>query len=212
MPPATANDLSTTAAARQTDDGIGHAIARAEIPRMLADRPVIGHGATSLVVAVDDRSAIMLTRDAIKAAWLVEIGRATLVGEARSRHPSVSALSRFPILTLAMERLQPLDAGNRQAARALVHAYSDASLEAWRRHRDLGDQRRAIRSHFVARPEHGLHRLFAFLKRYRWYQYDLDLRLDLENFMQDRAGALVILDPVITGRLQTVLERFRPAA
>ncbi len=195
---------------RKASTGLGHAIARREIPPDLAGLPVLGHGATSLVLAVSPDRVVMLTRDVIKAAWCQHALQGEILAVGRSRHPTLSLLNRFPVHRIALPRLAPLDGRNAAHVTALIDGHVAVARDAWSRHRDRGDQVRQVLGHYRADPAHAFHPLAQFLRRYRWFQADLDLTPD--NFLQSPDGGIVLADPVITTRLQRVLERYRPAA
>lgn len=190
--------------------GIGYAIARSEIPQAYAGLSILGQGATSIALARTEDEVVLLTRDPIKAAWSEHALGARALDPIRSRHPTLPLLTRFPILPLVMPRLFPLSGGNVETVEALIADHVGVATAAWSRHRDRGDQVRAVLSTYRAQPGHALYPLAQFLRRYRWFQADLDLTP--MNFLQTREGAIRLSDPVIMTRLQSVLERFATAA
>jgi hypothetical protein len=190
--------------------GLGYAIARAEIPTDYAALPILGHGATSIALAQSDDTVVLLTRDPIKAAWSEHALGARRLDPFRSRHPTLRPLNRFPILPLVMPRLYPLAGPNVETVQSIIAEHVGVVTAAWIRHRDRGDQVRAVLSSYRAQPDHAFHSLAMFLRRYRWFQADLDLTP--QNFLQTQDGEIRLTDPVIMTRLQTVLERYRPAA
>lgn len=189
---------------------MGSAIEPSEIPAAFSHMPVIGRGATSIVLAKSEDRVLVLTRDAVKADWLAAQGLGVRTGEFRSKNPRSGAFNRFPVIVIEMPRLVPLDAANAEIVSDLCAQVQGAKMDAWgaNKKRKAGFEEKAVVAHFTADERHRLYPVFRFLKSRSWTSYDLDLFPD--NFMQTREGEIVVVDPVISRALQTVLERNAP--
>lgn len=194
------------------DLSMGSAIELSEIPASFSGLPVIGQGATSIVLKKSEDQVILLTRDPVKADWLAVQGLGVRAGEFRSKNPRTSAFNKFPIHVFEMPRLYTCGEANGDIVGHLIEEFEKVKLDAWSRNkkRKAGFEEKEIAAHFSADEQHRLYPVFRFLKAKSWTAYDLDLTP--ENFMQTRDGEIVIVDPVISRALQSVLFRFAPSA
>jgi hypothetical protein len=192
------------------DLSVGSAIELSEIPQALRDLPVIGHGATSVALKKSDDRVLLLTRDQVKADWLSSQGLGVRTGEFRSTNPRVRAFGKLPIHMFEMPLLRPLDGTNIEIVADLVAQVKAAKTAAWsaNKKRQSGVEEKAIVAHFTADERHRLFPVFRFLKSKSWISYDLDL--EPENFMQTGEGEIVVVDPVISRSLQSMLFRYAP--
>jgi hypothetical protein len=192
------------------DLSMGSAIELSEIPASFSDLPVIGQGATSIVLKKSEDQVILLTRDPVKADWLAKQGLGVRTGEFRSKNPRIGLFNKFPIHVFEMPRLYPCQGENADIVAHLIAEVKAVKTAAWSRNKKglEGVEEKEIVAHFTADEQHRLYPVFRFLKSKSWMTYDLDL--EPENFMQTRDGEIVIVDPVISRALQTVLFRFAP--
>lgn len=192
------------------DLSIGSAIEPYEVPSAYADLPVIGRGATSIVLRKDEDTVVLMTKDPIKAVWLTSQGLASKVGEFTSTKARVPALRKFPIHVIEMPLLLPLDDANREIVEDLRTEFKNVALQAWsaNKKRTPGFETKQIIKHFSADEQHRLYPVFQFLKQHPWNRYDFDF--EPENFMQTKDGSIVVVDPMISTTLRNVLMRHLP--
>ena len=148
----------------------------------------------------------VLTRDDMKVEWLCQdwgLGLGRRVEQfSGHQHPDVRA-RQLDIQVVEMPRLYPLSSENARAVRKAVKTF-DAHLHVARR-AHLGRPRLAhnvlmhlIRSYEEADPDEKdpIHQYLTFISNYGEENctYDIALR----NFMQTRAGEIVLLDPAVS--------------
>lgn len=173
------------------------------------DFAIIGEGTTSRVLAKDDDTVLMLTRDRLKMEWLRDglmIGR--IVDEYETSGHHMPGMDEMNVLVVEMPRLEPLSPENKKLVRSLLKelggVLSAANRSVGWGNKDRDQLYRPVIDHYREREGHPLHELFDFLADYDGNYYQIDLKMD--NFMQDRQGKLVLVDPVYSQELDDVIK------
>lgn len=205
---------------------IGTGVRKDEIPEKYKKYPLINRGTTSAILEVGPEEVLMLTKDPIKKDWLThELDIAELIDAYDSRHPKLGTMT---IYVLKMPRLYPLSKENRKMARDLEELLRRMNREAHEMNQGLdiktlrGMSRKQIMHSYkeniirafweyfeneydeFKNGDHKLRQLIDFLANYDPDQYEWDMRQG--NFMQTKAGELVILDPIVD---KEILDVFR---
>ena len=98
-------------------DRIGTALWRSSIPQKYKKYPILGQGATSIVLDKGDGRVLMLTRDTMKMEWLtrnwgLDIGE--VIDEFEVHHQKSRTLGEMPVYVIDLPLLYPLSAKNKQ--------------------------------------------------------------------------------------------------
>lgn len=191
-------------------------IRRDQIHPSYRDLPVIGRGTTSLVLARDADTVLMLTRDRLKAEWLRDgLMIARVIDEYETTGHHIPGMDDLPVLVLEMPRLEPLSPENRKLANRILREFGTLLSDAiaanpgpgGRRDRDMELQ--ALTAHYLPLEDHPLHGFLDWIKDYDGNSFQFDLHIG--NFMQDRDGRLVLVDPVYSREIDDVIVAYRRA-
>ncbi len=182
------------------DNRIGTAIWKNTIPEKYKKYPIIGQGATSVVLDMLDGNVMMLTRDSIKKDWLVHgLKIASWPETIDIRHPKSRALSEMRVYVLIMPKLFALTANNKTIIKKAITEYNQLIT------RDRGQE--YIVKYLEKYPTGLFAELFDFLSSYYPEQYSEDFLI--RNFMQTENGNIVLIDPVVDAELASVLRSLK---
>jgi hypothetical protein len=191
---------------------IGTALYKNQIPQEYKQYPVIGQGATSVVLEKDPNTVYVLTRDAHKKDWLTHgIGLADWIDTQEIHHPN-PRIRDIPVYVLKMPKLLPLDPANKKKIRAEVKFWDGLyTKHVWgkRGSRSIGIQD-AMNDYLDQRPEGLFAELFNHLGNYDLDSVSPDLLM--RNFMQDSKGNIILIDPVVDMEIvRAFTERPKPS-
>jgi hypothetical protein len=188
------------------------AVYKSNIPEKYRQYPILGKGATSIVLDAGPDKIIMITRDDIKTEWLMQswgLGIAKYIEKINySRNPRSSQMSAIPIHVLEMPKLFPLSPANKKIIKTALVEIDKIYNELY--YKEKSELRRKIKilNLYLERHQNGLFRKLAlFLKNYEPDQFSLDLHM--KNFLQDSDGKIVIVDPIISEDLLKIIQLYR---
>lgn len=182
-------------------DRIGTAMWRNSIPAKYKQFPVIGQGATSVVLDTGDGNVLILTRDAMKKDWLVQdwgLGLGEWTTTFNASHQQSRDISDMPVYVIQMPKLFSLSLENKRIIKKAIAQY----------HEVVGhviNQKRADKfaDYLDAHPDGLFAELVEFLRNYSPEQYGIDFIM--RNFMQDSKGAIVLIDPIVSKEIVAAL-------
>ena len=174
----------------------GQAVLRKEIPAKYKDLQFLGGGNTSVILAKDEETALVFTRDRMKAEWLLTewgLGLGKHIEEFEGHlHPDEAARA-LNIIVVEMPRLYPLETKNRIAVRKEVFEFQRVMDKI--RSRSSTDKLNELTEWYEEnKPDSRFARLFEFLSNYS----DEDINFDIatRQFLQTKSGEIVMVDPV----------------
>lgn len=174
-------------------DRIGTAIWKNTIPEEYRKYPMLGQGATSVVLDKMDGNVLMLTRDAMKKDWLVyglDIAKWDKTIEVS--HPKSRTLNDMPVYVLTMPKLQKLSSKNRLVVHKAISEYNRICEYGIR-------GRNYLQKYTAEHPDGIFASLVNFLSDYDEKQYKEDFLT--RNFMQTPDGEIILVDPIIDREL-----------
>jgi hypothetical protein len=192
---------------------IGSAVRLDEIPPHYRKLPFLGRGATTLAFAKDADTALIFTRDSMKAEWLMHglhmAQHREEIKPARAHH--IPGMSMYPLVMIEMPRLYPLSPSNARLVTQEVREFQkllwDARAKAPGKHGygvDLTQMIRQLSLDYQRdRPNSLITPLIDWLINYDSSQYRLDV--GRRQFKQTRDGQIVLLDPVVSSELLDLL-------
>jgi hypothetical protein len=192
---------------------IGTAVRLDEIPAKYKHLKVIGRGATSIALKKDDHTAIILTRDEMKAEWLTMhwgLGLATEIDRFVSHKHVNRAMRELPIYVLKMPLLFPLSSENKRKVKQIMVQFEKIrygvgfNRNLASRNQDILANLQNLIDDYVTEfdSEHQLHQLANFLYNYHGNQYQFDMAV--RNFLQTADGEIVVIDPIVSSKLMDI--------
>lgn len=194
-------------------DRIGTALWKDSVPKKYKNFPIIGQGATSLVLDYSPDTVLLLTRDSMKKDWLIHALGFNVVETLNIYHKKSITLGEFPVYVIKVPKLFPLSLKNKRAIKHAILQYNEIvygqrSMYVWgnmtpiQREKHLPD---AFRRYLDKVPDGLFSQLINFLLNYTTSMYHEDFLM--RNFMEDRNGNVVLIDPVIDAELLAELKR-----
>lgn len=182
-------------------DRIGTALWKNSVPPRYKQFPVIGQGATSVVLDKGDGTVLVLTRDAMKKDWLVHGLRiGNWIETFDTPHRKIREMGELPVFVIQMPRLFPLSLANKRIINNAITQYrrivSSGQTESHLRSEKFND-------YLDAHPDGLFAELVNFLGNYDPSQYTVDFLI--RNFMQDKDGGIVLIDPIVAKELVDLL-------
>jgi hypothetical protein len=194
------------------ENRIGTALWKDSVPAKYKQYPIIGQGATSLVLDYSPDTVLILTRDSMKKDWLIHKLDCDLVETLDIYHRKSRALGEMPVYVIKAPKLFPLSAKNKRAIKHAILQYNEIvygqkSMYVWgvtpkNREKTLPD---SFRRYLDQVPDGLFSQLINFLLDYDTSQYHEDFLM--RNFMEDRNGNVVLIDPVVDAELLAELRR-----
>jgi len=183
-------------------DRIGTALWKSSIPAKYKQYPVIGQGATSVVLDKGDGNVIMLTRDEMKRDWLVHdwgLGIGDWVDSFDASHRQSRDLSDMPVYVIVLPKLFPLSKENKRVVKKVIEEYNKIAFHGTRNMMD------ALNNYLNQHPEGLLAQIAEFLRNYDEKQFNVDFIM--RNFMQDANGKIVLVDPIVSSQIIDALHQ-----
>jgi hypothetical protein len=187
---------------------VGSAVRLDELPKQYRTLPVIGRGASALVLKKDDNTVLIFTRDQSKMKWLthpmgIEVGGKVVDNFKVDGVHRIKSLRNIPIYVIEMPLLQKLDKENQALVKKEAKIYEAATVY--------------VESLFSGRPSHSKI-MKAMLEFYRdrhpssmllgmikfnaeYAKNKMYVDLGVNNFMQTADGKIIIVDPVVNKKL-----------
>ena len=189
---------------------IGTAVSLRDIPNKYKHLPIIGRGATSIILDEGNDKVIILTRDSMKQQYLTNAldGKWLDAYDAPHSHPDIRDM---PIHIIEMPKLDKLSKVNYKKVQNLIRQYSAAWLATYVHSEPEAEQkRREILQGYASEDneDHPLYHVARHLLNYDDKQYQFDL--SPQNFMQDKAGNIVAADPMVDKDLLRALRKQKP--
>ena len=176
------------------DNRIGTALWRNSIPLKYKQYPVIGQGATSIVLDKGDGTVLVLTRDAMKRDWLVHNWGLSLgewIDTVSAHHQKSQELSDMHVYVIQMPKLFPLSTNNKRVVKKAIDLYNISIATDKKLH--INDK---FNRYLEMHPEGLFAQLVEFLQNYDEKQYGVDFLM--RNFMQDNHGNIILTDPIVS--------------
>lgn len=203
-------------------EALQRAIHQNEIPQQYRNLKVLGRGNTAIILAKDQDTALVLTRDAMKAEWLCQqwgLGLGRHVEEFQGhRHPDPKARA-LDIQVIEMPRLEKLSGANATKVRRAVREFEQHQQTARQAGSDeFGTRKRggsgrtdkkAMLQQLMKiyntddRPDDPITQYLDFISNYS--DEDINFDIALRNFMQTRDGQIVLLDPAVSRDVLEIL-------
>jgi hypothetical protein len=186
---------------------IGTAVSLRDIPNKYKHLPIIGRGATSIILDQGNDKVIILTRDKMKQEYLTNTldGKWLDAYSAPHSHPDIRDMD---VQIIEMPKLDKLSKVNYKKVRDLIRQTNTDWLTTYGHSDPEAEQRRRELLQGYASEDnenHPLHHIARHLLDYDEKQYKFDL--SPQNFMQDKAGNIVAADPVIGSDLLRALRK-----
>lgn len=184
---------------------IGTALWKSSIPAKYKQFPVIGQGATSVVLDKGDGTVLMLTRDSVKKDWLVQgwgLGLGEWIDSFDAHHSKSRDISEMPVYVIQLPKLFPLSKENKRAVKTAIKQYETVVGYNYNR-----DTQRKFNDYLEKHPEGLFARLIEFIQNYDINQYGIDFLM--RNFMQDGEGKIVLVDPIVSKEIVDALHSLR---
>lgn len=201
-----------------------------DVLRLHRNLKVLGRATTSFVFEEDDRTVLMLSRDRVKSAWLLDSGLTTEASNAfHTTGHHIPGMDDFPVYCLRMPKLYPLEGDNFRIVHAAYEENVDVHVRLLMKHATVpgftedmaladyfkdGMTRcnlRAVMSGFYdyyrQRPDRLFHPVVMWIRRFDALEFSYDLHCP--NVMQTRDGDIVVVDPVFSAELKRTVVRFR---
>jgi hypothetical protein len=191
---------------------VGTALHKNQVPFEYRQYPIIGQGATSVVLEKDPATVLVLTRDGHKKDWLCNgIGIADWIGTHEISHPN-PRIRDLPVYVLKCPKLLPLSPESKKHIRKEIKLWEQVYNEyRWKgAYGRNTKQQMALNTQdamqdYVEKYPNGLFvQLFDHLSNYDMSTVSPDLLM--RNFMQDAQGHIVLIDPIVD---QEILAAFR---
>jgi hypothetical protein len=183
-------------------DRIGTALWRNSIPKKYKQFPVIGQGATSVVLDKGDGNVLVLTRDAMKKDWLVQdwgLGLGEWIDGFDAHHQQSRELSEMPVFVIQMPKLFSLSLENKRKIKQAKDQFGYFVNLFGQEYRRQDDYNKYLEAH----PDGLFVQLVEFLQNYDIKQYGMDFLT--RNFMQDAEGNIVLIDPIVSKEIVDAL-------
>jgi len=190
-------------------DRIGTALWKNSVPAKYKQFPIIGQGATSVLLDSGNDTVIVLTRDAMKKDWLCQnwgLGVGEWVDQFNILHRQSRELSELTVYAIKMPKLYPLSLENKRVVTKAIKQYYAITNAPDSYSKPMFDK---MQAYLDAHPEGLFTQLAEFLQNYDDSQYSLDFII--RNFMQDGKGNIVLTDPIVSTELTTMLHNMAKA-
>ena len=179
------------------------AIHKSEIPEKYRNLPVIGKGMTSIVLDKGDGTVIMLTRDAIKADWLVldwglNLGRHLETISSNNNYK----LKDFDIYVIEIPKLLPLSLANKRKLKIEFTNFDKIRMSNINKRTA---KQETINQYLKEFPETELAKYLEFLQNYDESQFYFDAAL--RNAMENTKGEIILVDPVVSKTLLDLMRK-----
>lgn len=175
-------------------DRVGTAMWRNSIPEKYKKFPIIGQGATSVVLDKGDDNVLVLTRDAMKKDWLVQtwgLGLGKWIDSFAAHHQKSRDIGDMPVLVIEMPKLYPLSLENKRIIKKSIEQYY--AVVGYEVNQKIVYK---FNKYLETYPNGLFSHLVDFLQNYDVDQYSIDFLI--RNFMQDKNNEIVLIDPIVS--------------
>jgi hypothetical protein len=189
---------------------IGTAVSLRDIPNKYKHLPIIGRGATSIILDEGNGKVIILTRDSMKQQYLTNALDGKWLDAYSASHANPD-ISEMPIHIIEMPKLDKLSKVNYKKVQQLIRQTSADWLASFGKSGLAGEQhRRKLLQDWSSEDneDHPLHHIGRHLVNYSDMLYHWDL--NPHNFMQDKAGNIIAADPIVDTYLLKALRHQKP--
>jgi hypothetical protein len=186
------------------EDRIGTALWKNSVPEKYKQYPIIGQGATSVVLDKGDGNVIVLTRDAMKKDWLCQnwgLGLGDWIETLDIGHRKSRELSELQVYVIVMPKLFALSPKNKKNVKQSITQYEEIVR------RNSGRITDRLMDYLEKHPDGLFAQLIEFLLNYDESQYSIDFLM--RNFLQDAQGNIVLIDPIVSRDLVDILRAVR---
>jgi hypothetical protein len=196
------------------ENRIGTALWKNSVPEKYKRYPIIGQGATSLVLDFSPDSVLVLTRDTMKKDWLVHGLNFDFIESFETPHRQSRNLSELLVHVIKAPKLFPLSAKNKRAIKHAIVEYNDIVYGVKSqyifgmtpaRRRQL--TQKTFNKYLEQNPTGLFSQLIMFLTDYDTGMYHEDFLI--RNFMEDAHSNVVLIDPIVDAELLAELRRLR---
>jgi len=184
---------------------IGTALWKSSIPQKYKHLPIIGQGATSIVLDNGNDTVIMLTRDAMKKDWLIHdwgLGLGDWIDTFDAYHQKNRDLSDMPVYVIKLPKLFPLSNQNKKIIKKSIEDYN--KIMFWIKKQDSMQK---FEEYLEKHPNGLFKELVEFLQNYEPEQYQVDFLT--KNFMQDKNGKIILIDPIVSTEIMDALKNIK---
>lgn len=193
-------------------DRIGTAVWRSHIPPKYKQYPIINQGSTSLILDAGNDEVLMLTRDMMKRDWLTQSWGLDLGQEIDSfemPHQRSRDIGEMRVSVIKLPRLYPLSATNKRAVKQGIEFYDVIQRKnmSYGQRDKQARQQKVLTDYLEAHPDGLFAHLVDFLTNYGTDQYHADFLM--RNFMQNKDGQIVLIDPIVSADLLSALQAIR---
>ena len=191
---------------------IGSSVRLDEIPPEYRKMKFLGRGATTLAFEKDAATVLIFTRDAMKLEWLRDGLRMVqdyqIINPVKGHH--IRGMSNVPLYMVTMPKLYALDAANRRLVTAEMKKFTEITQNV-----GLGPNKtwseklnKVIDTYYESHPDSVVLPLMEWLMNYDPEQFYMDM--GARQFKQTASGQIVLLDPIVSKELMTLLVKRRP--
>jgi len=182
------------------EDRIGTALWKNSVPEKYKQYPIIGQGATSVVLDKGDGNVIVLTRDAMKKDWLCQnwgLGVGEWIETLDIGHRKSRELGELQVYVIEMPKLFQLSPQNKKSIKQSITQYEEIVR------RNSGRMTDRLMDYLEKHPDGLFAQLVEFLLNYDESQYGVDFLM--RNLMQDADGNIVLMDLIVSKDLVDLL-------
>lgn len=191
---------------------IGSAIHKDKIPQKYREMKLIGRGATSLVFEYDENHVLMLTRDEIKKDWLHRSDLGDLIEVIDSDHPE-RGIREKPVYVMKVKKLEPLSRDNKRKVKKIIEKLDQIRMKLGFESKRKNDWKQPYINKAIEvldlefNDQESVKEFFDFIMDYDPSQYGFDM--GIRNFMQDKDGDIIAIDPVADSEIIDAFMRKR---
>lgn len=194
-----------------------------EVPEKYKKYPVMGRGATSIILDAG-HDVLVLTRDELKRSWLTDpfgLNIGEDVEELEVRGHKNRQLSDIPIYVLRMPKLKKLSPQNKRKLKKSLKEFFEIWDKNYNKYFRQAMQRK-IRKHDITQytasdtlielEDRDPHNMFVDFLRWSTNYGNWTLDFHNGNFAENDKGEIVLLDPIVAKSLYDKLypENLRP--
>lgn len=189
---------------------IGSAVRKDEIPSPYNKLPLLGKGATTLAFAKDSQTALLFTRDRIKAEWLAHgLG---MVHNQQVVHPvhwhHIPHMHQHELIMIEMPMLYALNSANRAIVIRETRQFSKIMSQHRLFSRSQDFRQKLAEVIEIYRQQHPHSHILPLLEWVANYDpRDFFLDIGPRQYKQTANGDIVLLDPVVASDILTLLMR-----
>lgn len=186
-----------------------------ELPEKYRKMKKIGRGMTATVLQKDENTVIIATRDIFKVDWLtqewgIKLGKTVELLEGNKHR--IKKIRDKNIYIVEMPKLIPITRGDWSKLKPIVDKFTDIIFKHRSKHRFKNDDlaiQEAIIEFENKHPNSFLHPLINWSHNYDKDLFFFDISSSPRNFMKDKKGNIIILDPVADKEIIGLLRGYK---